>query len=79
MLYTCVGFTPLLHMYFYTCNIWQDIHMYYMYETCVLQVFYICITGVCITYVIHLKHLLVVYIIHRFSRQFHFGGYSYTR
>ncbi len=58
---TCVGYTPVLQMSFYTCNT-----LYYMCQTCVLQVFYRCITGIWITCVIHvhLKHMYLTCVSH---------------
>ncbi len=56
----CVGYTPVLHMYFYICNTGVEythvLHVSNMYITGV----YRCITGVCITFVIHLntQHVL---------------------
>ena len=59
MCFTCVMYVYVLHMYYTCISTWvihvQDIYMYYMCKTCVLQVFYSWITGVSITYEIHIK------------------------
>ncbi len=68
LLITCIADTRVIHI-FYTCNMCRIYtHLYYKCssthgctpvlhcETCVLHMFYTCITGVWITCVIHLKH-----------------------
>ncbi len=67
VIYPCVGYIPMCRIYthYYTCSSThvihvQDIHLYYMCETCITGVLTY-IRGLCITCVIYTTHILNVY------------------